>query len=88
MTTWRQLSHFIPKSLGHKAVPFPVSGGFQTTMRETPRGTHCLPSPVDLVSSFGAVAPGLPEGLRGWRTGSCLDDGRLFLDRPERGPAP
>ena len=88
MTTWRQLSHFIPKSLGHKAVPFPVSGGFQTTMRETPRGTHCLPSPVDLVSSFGAAAPGLPEGLRGWRTGSCLDDGRLFLDRPERGPAP
>ena len=79
-----QLSYFIPKILGHEAVPFPVSGGFQAMMKETPRGIHCLPSPLDLASSFGAAAPGLPTGLRGWKTGSCPDGGRLSLGCPER----
>lgn len=83
-----QLSYFIPKILGHEAVPFPVSGGFQAMMKETPRGIHCLPSPLDLASSFGAAAPGLPTGLRRWKTGSCPDGGRLSLGCPERGPSP
>lgn len=47
-------------------------------MKETPRGIHCLPSPLDLASSFGVAAPGLPHGTERVETGSCPDVGRYL----------